>query len=422
MLNPSIARLALFLVGRRGIEGEDGSAISRNPLDRHCADGHILAMTHISGTCHSDFTPVRDAFAANFNEDLELGAGFAVFKDGECVVDLVGGYSDRDRTQAWTHETLVPVYSTTKPIAALVAAMAIDRSEEASFETPVAQIWPEFASHGKGALTLAQVLSHQAGLPGFADEIDPALWLRPRELSALLADEAPMWAPDGTSGYHPLTWGYLAGEIVQRLTGNSLGTCLANWVTHTDQSVPDMDFWIGLPASEHQRTAAIQRPKAPPELGEMNDYKKAAFLTRWAAPDRGGAPWREVEIPSANGHGTARSVAKLYGAYTDASLNGERLMSDETFHALTQRRTSGPDRVLPFEIDFAAGVMQNSDGLYGPNPHSFGHSGWGGSAALADPDINLSCAYVMNRQSNHLQGDPRGQRLFAALYDCLRAG
>ena len=376
----------------------------------------------IRGFVKPGFEAVKDAFAANFEDGAELGAGFAAILEGETVVDLQGGYADRKKTRPWTDETLVPIYSTTKPIAALVIAHVLSGLEDVTYETLMTEFWPEFGAEGKESLTIGDVLSHQAGLCGFEREIDPALWLQPQALCDELAKTPPLWqpVPDGTSGYHPLSWGYLAGEIVRRLTGKSLGTVLAEDFTKTGEGAPEVDFWIGTPESEHDRCADIQRPKEMPELGELNPYKKAAFMTKWAAPDRGGPEWRKTEIPSANGHGTALSTAQLFGLYANGgTLNGRQLIAPETFEGLTRQRTFGPDRVLPFEIEFAAGVMRNSSEFYGPNHNSLGHSGWGGSAAFGDPDLHLSAAYVMNRQSNKLQADPRGQRLFAALYDCV---
>lgn len=376
----------------------------------------------VSGYVKPGYEPVREAFEANFAEGGELGAGFAAIQDGEIVVNLVGGYADRKKEKVWTENTLVPVYSTTKPISALVIAHVLSGLPEVSFETLMTAFWPEFGAEGKDKLTIGDVLSHQGGLSGFVEAFDPALWLDPPGLSAKLAETAPLWSPvpDGTSGYHPLTWGYLAGEIVQRLAGKSLGTVLAEAFTGTAAGAPEIDFWIGTPASEHDRCADIQRPRELPALGEINPFKKAAFMTKWSAPDRGGPVWRQTEIPSANGHGSALSTAQLYSMFArGGKLNDEQLIDAQTFDGLTRRRTLGPDRVLPFEIEFAAGVMRNNAGIYGPNINSFGHSGWGGSAALGDPDLGLSAAYVMNRQSNKLQGDPRAQRLFKALYACV---
>ena len=317
----------------------------------------------------------------------------------------------------------MPVYSTSKGVSALVLAHVIDQTDAVSYDTPMVDIWPEFGVHGKDKLTLAQVFSHQGGLCGFKDEIDPSLWLDPPEMAKAIAALEPLWSPvpDGTTGYHPSTWGYLAGEVVKRLTGRTLGTVLADEITKTGGDDFDMiDFWIGTPASEHDRIADIQRPRALPELGDMNPAKRAAFMTKWAGPDRGGAIWREVEIPSANGHGTAESVARIYAAYAQKGRVGETdLMSPETFDELTRVRAKGPDRVLPFEVEWASGVMKNSNLFFGTNPGSFGHAGWGGSAAFGDPETGISCGYVMNRQSNHLMGDPRPKRLFDAVYDCL---
>ncbi|MEL6724010.1 MAG: serine hydrolase domain-containing protein [Pseudomonadota bacterium] len=369
----------------------------------------------ISGFTAPGFELVREAFEANFAEDIELGAGFAAYLDGDLIVDLRGGFADRQKTRAWDERTIVPVYSTTKPIAALTLAHVID-AIPAGYETPVADLWPEFAANGKADITIAQLVSHQAGLPGFVEPIDPALWLDPESCAAALAPLTPLWTPGTTHGYHPLTWGYLIGEIVRRIDGRSLGTVLREDLTGPAET----DFQIGTPASDHDRVAEIMRPRALPDLGEINEATRAAFLTKWSAPDRGGALWREIEIPSANGIGTATAVAQLYGIYAhNGLLNGTRVISDAAFDALIQSRVKGQDLVLPYITEFASGVMRNNIGLYGPNPDTLCHSGWGGSLALGDPDRHLSAAYVMNRQSNSLQADARATRLIQALYGCL---
>lgn len=369
----------------------------------------------ISGFTAPGFEPVQEAFEANFAEDKELGAGFAAYLDGTLIVDLKGGYADRKKQNAWTNETIVPVYSTTKPIAALVLASVIE-ALPAGYETPVADVWPEFGANGKEAVTIAQMVSHQAGLPGFVDPVDPGLWLDPDACAAALAPLAPLWEPGTAHGYHPLSWGYLIGELVRRIDGRSLGTILREDIA----GPAGIDFQIGTPESEHHRVAEIMRPRALPDLGEINEATRAAFLTKWAAPDRGGAIWREIEIPSANGIGSAKAVAELYGIYAhDGELRGQSVIPDSAFERLIESRVKGQDLVLPYVTEFAAGVMRNNIGLYGPNPDTMCHSGWGGSLALGDPDRHLSAAYVMNRQSNSLQADPRATRLIQALYGCL---
>lgn len=369
----------------------------------------------IDGFVAPGLEPVRAAFEANFAEDKELGAGFAAYVDGELIADLRGGFADRRKETVWDTRTIVPIYSTTKPISALVLAFIIE-TLPAGYETPVAAVWPEFAANGKAHITIGEAVSHQAGLPGFIEPVDPGIWLDPAACAAALAALEPIWTPGSAHGYHPLTWGYLIGEIVRRIDGRSLGTILREEIAGPEQ----VDFQIGTPAADHHRVAEIMRPRALPDLGDLNIPTKAAFLTKWAAPDRGGAIWREIEIPSANGIGTAKAVAQLYGLYAyQGLLDGTRLISETAYESLIKSRVSGQDLVLPFVTEFAAGVMRNNLGIYGPNRNTMCHSGWGGSLALGDPDQRLSAAYVMNRQSNSLQGDPRARRLIDALYACL---
>ena len=298
----------------------------------------------LSGHVATGFEPVRDAFEANFEDDGELGAGFAVLLDGEPIVDLLGGWADRKMERPWDAQTLVP---------ACAAALA--------------------------------------ALP-------------------------PMWPPGTAHGYHPTTWGYVVGEMFRRISGVTLGT----WLRENVCAPNGVDFHIGLPASEHDRCADIKRPTALPSIGEMTDPKKAAFGTKWSSPNRGGAIWREIEIPSANGHSTAASVAALYNAYAHrGAVAGKALMPDEAFASLVRSRVDGPDLVLNMSTSFGAGIMRNTHGFFGPNPEALGHCGWGGSMAIADPDRRLTCAYVMNKQSNVLVGDPRAVALVNAVYGCL---
>jgi CubicO group peptidase (beta-lactamase class C family) len=372
-------------------------------------------MSISTGFVAAGFGPVREAFEANFEDGLELGAGFAAYVGDELVVDLHAGSADRKGEIPWDERTLCPLYSTTKPLAALIVAMLVDRGL-VDYDKPLADYWPEFAAEGKGAYTVAEALSHQAGVPGFPDPIDPDLWLDPPALSEALAKLKPMWGRGEGSGYHPLTWGYIAGELVRRVDGRTLGTMLRQ-----DVCEPlGIDFFIGTPESEHFRCAWMLRPKEPTKFGPMNDALKAAFLTPWAAPQRGGADWRKAEIPSANGHGTAQAVARLFTAYAQKGRIGEtRIMSAETWDKLTRERVSGEDRILPGRVSLAAGVMRNIELIYGPNPRTLWHSGWGGSGGFGDPDARLAGAYVMNRQGTHLLEDARRSRIIDALYTCL---
>lgn len=368
----------------------------------------------ISGFVANGFEKVFDQFRDNFATDKELGAGFCVQIEGETIIDLVGGYADKHKTKIWNDKTLVPIYSTTKPIAAMVIARLVDKGL-LNFDDPITDLWPEFGAYGK-EVSIAQAMSHQAGVPGFPDPIDPALWLDPPALAEALAELKPMWPVGTQSGYHPLTYGYIVGELASRAEGRSLGTHLRE-----DICAPlGIDFWIGLPEPEHERCAIVEKPKTAGNLGTMTEIKACAFAKPWSSPTRGGRDWREAEIPSANGHGTAVSVATLYGVFAnDGIINGKEIISKATMAEFTKPRIDGQDLVLPFNLKWAAGVMINNNGVYGTNPNALGHSGWGGSCGFGDPNRRISCAYVMNRQSNALMGDERPMALIKALYDCL---
>lgn len=345
----------------------------------------------------------------------ELGAGFAAVRDGEIVVDLWGGWADRARTRPWAQGTIVPVYSTTKGASSLVLAMLADQGL-IDYDASLALLWPAFGAHGKERVTIAQTLAHQAGVPGFVDPIDPDLWLDPPACAEAIAALAPLWPPGSASGYHPLTWGYIAGEIARRSAGRSLGTILREDICAS----LGIDFQIGTPESEHARCAEMKKPARGGEFGEITPPRKAAFFTPWAAPTRGSTQWRTIEIPSANGHATALGVARLYEVYaSEGEVAGRRVLSHAGFEALTQRRWQGDDLVLPFNIDWRTGIIGNSNRCYGPNPEAFGHSGMGGSCGFGDPLQRIAAGYVMNQQSHHLMGDPRALRLIDALYSCV---
>lgn len=374
-------------------------------------------MTEIHGDCHDRFTSLHAVFAEAFAAEEELGARFTFVVDGEVVADLWGGHADRAGTRAFDEHTLTPVFSTTKAIAAILIARLVDQGRLA-YDQPVAEVWPEFAQGGKGAITVAQVMSHQAGLPGFLEPMDAALWFDWAAICDRLAAMAPMWPPGTASGYHAITFGYLAGEIFRRVDGRTMGQAVRD-----DLARPfGLDLWIGLPEAEDGRVAELDRPKELPDFGEINEARRAAFLLRWSAPPgRGGPGWRRAEIPSANGHATARDLARLMGALAgDGRLDGRYLLSREVIAEASRERISGLDLVLPYRMSWGAGFMRNAGlAIYGPAQDSFGHSGWGGSCVFADPDRAVAGAYVMNRQSSLLLGDPRARRLIDGAYACL---
>jgi CubicO group peptidase (beta-lactamase class C family) len=362
---------------------------------------------------HPRFEPVRQTFQALFDEGHELGARFSFVVEGETVVDLWGGFADRARTKAFDDQTLTAVFSTTKALAAILVARLVDQGR-LDYGQTVASIWPEFAQAGKGAITVEQALSHQAGLSGFVEPIDPSLWFDWDGLCAALAAATPIWTPGTANGYHPITFGYLAGEIFRRIDGRTMGRALRE-----DLAIPlGLDMWIGLPDAEFPRVAQLERPRSLPSFGEVNAATRAAFLTPWASPGgRSGDDWRRAEIPSANGHTTALSLAKLMGIL---ATDGEGVMSLPTREEMTRERICGQDLVLPSVMSWGAGVMRNtSSGNFGPGLKTFGHSGWGGSCAFCDPERGIGGAYVMNKQNTDLVGDSRAVRLIDAAYGCF---
>jgi CubicO group peptidase (beta-lactamase class C family) len=376
-----------------------------------------MADAPIGGLCPPRFAAVRAAFEANFAAGLELGARFAFAIEGEIVVDLIGGWADRAQTQAFAEDTLTPVFSTTKAIAAFMVARLVSEGRLA-YGQRVTDLWPEFGQAGKAALTVEQVLSHQAGLCGLPGPMQAADWYDWDGVCARLAAMTPLWPPASASGYHPVTFGYLAGELFRRADGRTIGAALRE-----DIAGPlGLDLWIGLPESEDARVADVRRPPAMPDLGPMTEAKRLAFFTKWASPGgRGEAAWRRAEIPSANGHATAPALALLMAALaSDGDLGVSRVLPPGLAAEAARQRIAGDDLVLPYRMSWGAGFIRNEGlGIYGPGRETFGHSGWGGSCAFADSERGLSGAYVMNRQSAELIADARAKRLIEAAYASL---
>ncbi len=375
-------------------------------------------LPDIQGLCPPRFNAVKEAFAANFvdaPEGLnELAARFSVTIDGEVAVDLWAGSADTAGRTPFTDKTLVPVFSTGKAVMALMIARCVDKGL-LSYEDRVADHWPAFGAAGKDRLTVGQLMSHQSGLPGFSDGVEPEIWFDRQAVLDRLAAQTPLWEPGTASGYHPITIGYLAGELFRLVDGRSMGAALRE-----DFAQPfGLDLWIGLPESEHERVAQLRKPTAAPDLGPIDAVKKAAFLDRGSAPGgRGSTEWRMAEIPSANLHGTARDLARMMSIIaTGGTLDDLPVLSEQTLTQATRERIKGQDKVLPYVMSWAAGFTRNAGlNVFGANPEAVGHCGWGGSMAFADPAAGVSAAYVMTRQSPHLIGDPRALRLVEALY------
>lgn len=365
-------------------------------------------MAEIRGTCASGFEGVRDAFAKNFDDGLELGAALCVTHHGEVVVDLWGGDADT-HGRPWERDTIVNVWSTTKTMAAIAVLVASDRGL-IDLDAPVADYWPEFAQNGKAGVLVRHVMAHSAGLPGWDPPIAPRDLADWEKVTSALAAQAPLWEPGTRSAYHAITQGFLEGEIVRRATGRSIGRYFADEVA----GPLGADFHIGLPESEEPRVAELIPPLAP-GADDGFGYKATGLAAKVlsSCPLTGAEPnerwWRAAEIPAAGGTGNARSIARVHAALAcDGELDGVRLMSPATLDRILEEQTDGLDEVLSWRMRYGIGFGLMSEATpLSPNPRAFFWGGWGGSIALIDRDAAMTATYVMNRMGSPL-GDMRG--------------
>lgn len=383
----------------------------------------------ITGYVAEGWEAVRDAFADNLANTEELGASAAVYHQGRCVVDLVGGFADADRTQPYTDQTLQLVFSTTKGITAIAVALCVQRGL-LDYDAAVSRYWPEFAAAGKGSLTVHQLLSHQCGLVTVDGEVTLAEALGWTPIVERIAAQAPLWEPGTTHGYHALTYGWLAGELVRRVdpAGRSLGGFVAEEIVAAVGG--GAELWIGLPDAQQGRVSPIV-PSPPPmdpqviammlemmgpdtlggrALNLNGAFALAADGFTWNRPDV-----RAAEIPGANAVTNARSLARIYAA-TVAEVDGVRLLSDATVARASARVTpeGEMDKCLHMPTTFGMGFMVHGEFTPMAGPGCFGHPGAGGSLAFADPKRALGFGYVMNQMAANLAGDLRAQNLLDA--------
>ena len=381
-----------------------------------------MTAVEIQGVCDPRFERVREVFADNFSERGEAGASLCLIVDGETVLDLWGGRADAEGTRAWQRGTIANVYSSTKGVAALAAAMLADR-DLLDVEAPVADYWPEFAQAGKEAITVRQLLTHEAGLAGIDGELPDLGVLDWDHMIGAIERQAPLWTPGEGLGYHAVTYGWLVGEVIRRVTGRTCGEFVRDEI-----AVPlGVDFFIGLPASEDARTADMIPPESgnpiePPDPASLA-AKALGFVNPRVAGTVNSREWRAAELPAANGHGNARSLARIYAAMArGGELDGVRLLSPEGVAAASAHAVTADDLVLGFPVKRALGFLISLPGgryEWGPNPNTYGHSGAGGSLGFADPDAGIGFGYVMNQMSAGLGADPRWAPMINAAYASL---
>jgi CubicO group peptidase (beta-lactamase class C family) len=372
----------------------------------------------LAGHCDARFGAVQEEFARNFAERGEVGAALCVVIEGETVVDLVGGWADPQRHRPWRHDTLVDFYSVGKAFVALLALQLVDAGLVA-LDDPIASVWPEFAAEGKGGATLRHALCHRAGVPAIREPLtDDDLWDWDRMAGALAAT-TPWWEPGTRHAYHTNTYGHLVGEVVRRVTGEPCGTRLAALAGPLQA-----DVHVGLPPGTQERCATVLF-ESPGLSGPLDDTlqgdARMELLSYVNPPGYSSigvvntAAWRAAEVPSTNGHGSARGVARLYAAL----LEPGRLLSPGLLAEATSPQSEGYCPILHEDVTFGLGFKPTVPRRpFGPNPGSFGHFGTGGAVGFADPTGAVAFGYVMNHVIPRWQST-RNRALIDAVYASL---
>jgi len=375
----------------------------------------------VKGRVEPGFEAVRDAFVANFDQHGEVGGACSIYRDGRPVVDLWGGLADRERGRAWEEDTVAIVFSTTKGVTAICVNRLLEQGV-LELDAPVARYWPEFGAAGKGEIPLRWVLCHKAGLASVDAELTLEQVLAWDPVVAAIAAQKPNWEPGSAHGYHARSFGWILGEVVRRVTGRSLGRYFADEIA----GPLHLAFWIGLPESERSRCATL----IPPEGGTLAVEEILGTDSLTAKVMRGPSGlfgydemWNRPEVlaaemPSSNGVGDARSLARLYAA-TVGEVDGRRVLAPETVAAARAVQAEGSDRVILVPTRFGLGFSLPP--MLSPHcPKSaFGHPGAGGSLAFADVASGIGFGYVTNRMRFDAKGDPRAAGLVKSLYACL---
>ena len=365
----------------------------------------------VHGHCEPAFEPLRGALSDILAAGFEIGAALAVYVDTHAVVDLWAGHTDAARARAWERDTIVNLYSVGKAVTAICALRLVDAGA-LDLDAPISRYWPEFAQAGKARIPVRFLLTHQAGLPAIARPLPAGAVLDWNVMTDALAAQAPWWPPGAHHGYHVNTQGFLLGEVVRRITGKTLGTYLRDEIA----GPTGVDFFIGLPLELDGRCADMVPPPPSPEGDELRRQLSVdpASLSGLALmrvhayrnpPEISGTGivntrrWRAAEVPSTNGHGNARAVARLYSALAgDGELDGVHVLSREIIAKAIAEQVYADDMVLQRPTRFGLGFqLTMAERRLGPNPRAFGHFGAGGSLGFADPDARLAFGYAMNQ-------------------------
>lgn len=378
-------------------------------------------MAEIKGICEGRFTAVRAALAERLDSGEELGASIAVILDGVPVVDIWGGWADAEKHRPWEEHTITNVWSTTKTMTALAALLLVERGQ-LDLHQKVAHYWPEFAAAGKQDIEVRHLMSHTSGVSGWAQPValeDLYDW---DKATAKLAAQEPWWTPGSASGYHALNQGHLIGEVVRRITGRSLGCFFAEEIA----GPLGADFHIGLPDSEFHRVSNVVPPPPLPIDFTKLDPNSPMFKT-FIGPKADAAAsstpaWRRAEIPAANGHGNARSVARIQSVVAHGGeAFGVRLLSPGTIDQIFHTQSNGVDLVLglPLHYGMGYGLPRLDTVPYIPEGRRCFWGGWGGSLVVNDLEHRMTVAYMMNKMAPGVVGSPRSAAYVKACYESL---
>ena len=378
-----------------------------------------MADYQINGFTDDRFAGARTAFEANIANGSDIGASYCATLDGKTVVDLWGGHADEARTRPWEEDTIVNVYSTTKTMTALCALLLADRGE-LDFSAPVARYWPDFAANGKDGVTVAHLMSHSAGLPGWDNKVTKEVLYDWEQATSLLAAQAPLWEPGTQIGYHAVTQVYLVGEVVRRISGQSLGTFF-----RTEIAEPlGADFHIGLPASEDHRVADLV---PPPGGAAISDRDTAPFYRILNNPpinplETRTRDWRAAEIPAAGGTSNARAVAEIHALLVNGGMaKGKQIMSEAGCRRALEFQIEGTCQVMNVPLRLGMGFGMPSERMPLPSPNTVYWGGYGGSVILIDFDKRTTLAYVMNKMAGTTVGDMRSVMINMAMWQALAA-
>lgn len=370
----------------------------------------------IQGEVEPGFERVQDAFAANFAEGAgvrDLGAALSVYVGGQRVVRLFGGFKDLECRQPWSPSTLVNIWSASKAVLAVAIAQLVEAGK-LDYGQRIAEVWPEFAAEGKASITLNQVLGHQAGLNGFAEPISPSDLFDWSLVTARLERQRPFWTPGTLTSYHGMTFGWLCGEIVRRISGMEPREYYRRLIAGPLSA----DLWLGCPVDRYGDVAFVVAPE--PDRNPVTPSEIAARTLVNPVPDASIAntnEWRAAQVPAVNVHASAEGLGRLYAALANrGTLDGVRILSPAAVDSLRSVRSPGPDELLG-PRRWAAGVALNYDGQFGPDPEAFGHAGWGGSVGCASVRAGVAIAYLINRMGSRLNGDQRARRVCDAVFD-----